>query len=125
VPQSRTRSPGASRSCTARSIARVVAWRPLPNDAPSPESLAIAAEERDRQEVALDAVAAAMARLPGDARTYLQHRFMGDPPLPPRRIAELMRLPIEELYRRRRGWENLLRAELERLGIDKFSEPSV
>lgn len=99
--------------------------RPLPNDAPSPEALLIASEERTRQEAALDAVTAAMASLPDDARAYLHHRFMQDPPLPPRRIAELMGLPIEELYRRRRRWEDLMRAELRCLGIDKFPDLSV
>lgn len=98
--------------------------RPLPDSAPSPEALVIAAAERDRREAALDAVALALGRLPTEARTYLELRF-GDPPAAPRAIAGRMGLPVEELYRRRRLWEAMMRRELSRLGVDEFPEVSV
>lgn len=99
--------------------------RPLPLTVSSPEDIVLSGEERRRHDSILDALAEAMAVLPGDARTYLEHRFLADPPLPPRRIAERMGLPVETLYRLRGRWEDELRAELRRRGVEKFAAPSV
>lgn len=99
--------------------------RRLPVEAPSPEDIALAEEARGRQEAALEALSSALARLPDEARTYLRHRFLAEPVLPPRQIADRMGLPVEEIYRRRRQWEDLLRAELRAAGVEKFAGPSV
>jgi DNA-directed RNA polymerase specialized sigma24 family protein len=99
--------------------------RLLPDSAADAETLLIEAQERKREEEVLDALSTALLRLPEDARTYLRHRFMAEPPLPPRRIAALMGLPVEDLYRRRGRWEEALRAELEKLGVGKFAMSSV
>lgn len=99
--------------------------RPLPVEAPSPEDVAIAEEERRSRERVLDVLAQALGGLPPEARAYLQYRFLADPPLPPRRIAGEMGLPIEDLYRLRGRWEGMLRTELRRLGVENFPDPSV
>lgn len=99
--------------------------RVLPAVAESPEQALSSRRERGAMEHAMEALATALARLPAEARSYIQHRFLAEPPLPPRRIAALMGLPVDDLYRRRAGWERQLRHELAVLGIDKFPGPSV
>lgn len=99
--------------------------RILPHDAASAEEIALAREARQQRETAFDALAAALAGLPEQARTYLHLRFMAEPPLPPRQIARQLGVAVDELYRKRRQWEDLLRSELHKRGITKFPEPSV
>lgn len=99
--------------------------RPLPVVSPSPEDVVIADEERRNRERVLDALAQALAGLPEEARAYLQYRFLADPPLPPRRIADEMGLSVEDLYRLRGRWEGMLRAELRRRSVENFPVPSV
>lgn len=99
--------------------------RPLPVEAPSPEDVAIAEEERRNRERVLDILAQALAELPPEARAYLHYRFLADPPLPPRRIADEMGVPVEDLYRMRGRWEGMLRGELLRRGVENFAVPSV
>lgn len=99
--------------------------RLLPDSTADAETLLIEAQDRERQDAALEALSTALLRLPEEARTYLRHRFMVEPPLPPRRIAQLMGLPVEDLYRRRARWEAALRAELGKLGVGNLAMPSV
>jgi RNA polymerase primary sigma factor len=94
--------------------------RPLPQSAPSPEDCLGIARDRAELEKACAALAAAMARLPAEARQYLRLRFLEQPPLPPRRIAERLSLPVEELYRSRKAWEALLLKELRAEGVENF-----
>lgn len=99
--------------------------RPLPVTAPSPEESLAGEQDRRALERACEGLATAMARLPHEARLYLQLRFLEDPPMPPRRIAERLGLPVEELYRRRKTWEAQLRAELRIEGVENFPVTSV
>lgn len=94
--------------------------RPLPRSAPSPEQCLEESRERAELERAYAALAAAMARLPDEAQHYLRLRFLADPPLAPRHIAGCLNLPVEELYRRRKGWETLLLQELRAEGVENF-----
>lgn len=99
--------------------------RPLPVEAPSPEDVVLGDEERRGRERVLDILAQALAGLPQEARAYLHYRFLADPPLPPRRIAGEMGVAVEDLYRMRGRWEDLLRTELRRRGVENFPMPSV
>lgn len=99
--------------------------RPLPVEVPSPEDVVLAEEDRRSREQVMDILAQALAGLPEEARTYLHYRFLADPPLPPRRIAGEMGMAVEDLYRMRGRWEDLLRTELGRRGVENFPMPSV
>lgn len=99
--------------------------RPLPVAFPSAEDGILANEDAMQIERAVDALEAAMAELPEDARLYLRLRFLAEPPLPPRKIAEVMNLPVEALYTQRQHWERLLRTALRTRGVEKFPIPSV
>ncbi|CAA7617121.1 sigma-70 family RNA polymerase sigma factor [Magnetospirillum sp. SS-4] len=99
--------------------------RPLPHHAASPEDETRGLRDRAAMEAACEVLATALARLPAEARLYLHYRFLADPPLPPRRIAEIMRLPVEDLYRRRKSWEGMLLDQLKAAGVEKFPLASV
>ncbi len=97
----------------------------LSDSGATPEEAVIEAQSDTAWEKLLSCLSIAMERLPEDARLYLRYRYLEIPPLAPRDIAPLMRIPITEIYRRRQSWETALAAELSSLGIDNLEALSV
>lgn len=92
---------------------------------PDPEAALAERQEQDMLEVALNGLERAMARLPETPRLYLHYRFLADPPLAPKRIAAMLGLGVDELYKQRKNWERLLLDALRTEEVKNFPLPSV
>lgn len=89
----------------------------------SPEVSLVEAEEQLAEEKVIELLQDALARLSVEERLYVEHRFYGDPPKPPREIARLMGRSEQEIYRIRKQVMSSLKSGLKAKGIDKFPLP--
>ena len=90
-----------------------------------PESALIRTQDEGAMEQALSSLSVVISRLPQKAQLYLKFRYLDEPPLAPRDIAPLLKMPVKSLYKEREKWENLLLRELNEMGIEKFPTLSV